>query len=134
MRDGARKAALNPAGLGTAPLFSIPGGPALAQYLGATSTPATSTQRRTPTAAPSTFPHALNPSVAADTQLPTALAAADLAPGTGAAGPLYHDAFDISVQRNGSLIYSVQGVSLEINAPVSLGTALPMNPGVPRIN
>ncbi len=128
VRDGARKAALNTAGLGNAPLYSIPGGPALAQYLGATSTLATFYATASTDGSTLTFPHALNASVAVDTQLPLALAGADLAPGPGAAGPLFHDAFDISVQRNGTLIYSVQGVSLEINAPVSLGTVLPTHP------
>jgi hypothetical protein len=123
----ARRAALNQAGLGDAPLFTVPGGPALAQYLGATSTPASYATVNADGSA-LTFTHALNSSIATDAQLPTALAAADLAPGPGAAGPLYHNAFDISVQRNGLSIYGIQGVSLEFNAPVSLGTALPMNP------
>ncbi len=128
VRDGARKSTLSQAGLGDAPLFTVPGGPALAQYLGATSTPANFYATANADGSTLTFAHALNASVATDTQLPTALAAADLAPGPGAAGPLYHNAFDISVQRNGLSIYGIQGVSLEFNAPVSLGTALPMNP------
>jgi uncharacterized protein len=128
VRDGARKATLNATGLGNAPFFSIPGGPALAQFLGSTSTPATFYATASADGGTLTFPHALNASISADMPLPTALAAADLAPGPGAAGPLYHDAFDITVQRNGTPIYSVQGVSLEISAPVSLGTALPINP------
>jgi phage tail sheath protein FI len=128
VRDGARKATLNAAGLGTGPLYSIPGGPALAQYLGATSTPTTFYATASADGTTLTFPHALNASISADVQLPIALAAADLAPGPAAAGALFHDAYDISVQRAGIPIYSVQGVSLEPNAAVSLGAAMPMSP------
>jgi len=116
------------------PLFSIPVGTNLRQLLAnafaavpATAVPTrpVSTLYGTVSGTTVTLPKALNPTLSADTTVPLAL----LAMGSRAGdGNIYHDSYDISVQRNGLAIYTFPGVTLEQGSANDLSIAMVQNP------
>ena len=89
-RAAARKGTLAApdAQTGAAPVYAVPGGPVLAQYLGLTPPPAWfyATGNAGGTL---TFSKALNAKLAADVTVPAALAAADLTPAQDGAGAVF---------------------------------------------
>jgi phage tail sheath protein FI len=112
-----------PTDAGATPLYSIPAGSNMQSIF---NLPATvSTLYGTAAGGMVTLTKAANPALAADTQEPLAVFAMGSRAGDG---NIYHDSYDISVQINGSPIYSFPDVDLEQDAQNNLAVALASAP------
>jgi phage tail sheath protein FI len=110
-------------GLGAAPLYSIPVGTNISRLLGVPTT--VSTLYGTVSGSNVVLPKALNAALSADTTVPLALLAMGSRTGDG---NIYHDSYDISVQRNGLPVYSFPAVTLEPDSTNNLQVALAQHP------
>jgi uncharacterized protein len=112
-----------PTDAGAAPLYSIPVGPNLRTLFGLPAK--TTTLYGTVASGTLTLPKAINPALASDTIAPLAILALGSRTGDG---NIYHDSYDISVQRNGLTVYGFTDVDLEQDATNNLATALAQAP------
>lgn len=112
-------------GIGAAPLYSIPVGTNIGQLLGVPTT--VSTLYGTVSGTTVTLPKALNPALSATAPPTVPLALLAMGSRTGD-GNIYHDSYDISVQRNGLTVYSFPAVSLEPDSTNNLQVALAQTP------
>jgi phage tail sheath protein FI len=110
-------------GIGAAPLYSIPVGTNISKLLGVPTT--VSTLYGTVSGTNVILPKALNPALSADTTVPLALLGMGSRTGDG---NIYHDNYDISVQRNGLTVYTFPAVSLEQDATNNLAVAMAQKP------
>lgn len=110
-------------GIGATPLYSIPVGTNIGKLLGVPAT--VSTLYGTVSGSNLVLPKTLNPALSADTTVPLALLAMGSRTGDG---NIYHDSYDISVQRNGLTVYSFPAVSLEQDSANNLATAMAQMP------
>jgi hypothetical protein len=112
------------AGIGQAPLYSIPVGTNLRSLLGITDATIT-TLYGTVSGTNVALLRSINAALAADVTLP--LAVLGMGSRTGD-GNIYHDSYDISVQLNSVEIYSIGDVDLEQDATRSLDQVLLQSP------
>ena len=112
-----------PTDAGAAPLYSIPVGTTMRAIL---SLPAsTTTLWGTVSGSTVTLPKAINAALSADTTIPLVMLGMGSRTGDG---NIYHDSYDISVQRSGLNIYSFADVDLEQDATNNLAVALAKTP------
>jgi uncharacterized protein len=111
-------------GIGGAPLYSIPLGTNMSKLLGVPTT--ISTLYGTVSGTNVILPKTLNAALSADTTVPLALLAMGSRTGDG---NIYHDSYDILVQRNGLTVFSFPAVNLEPDATNNnLAAAMAQNP------
>jgi phage tail sheath protein FI len=113
-----------PNSYGATPVFSIPIGPTMRSLLGVSSAILTLYATATSTAFSATL--ALNPKLTAPIAgAPLALLAMGGRPGDGG---IYYDQYNISIQNNGSTIFTVANVDLDSAGANNFAVAFPKNP------
>ena len=112
------------AGIGTAPMYSIPVGPTMRQVFSSLSA-GTTTLYGTVSGATVTLPAAINSDFKTDQSVPLAMFAMGTRTGDG---NIYHDSYDISVNSGTLPIYSFPDVDLEQDAARSLAVVMAQNP------
>jgi phage tail sheath protein FI len=112
------------AGIGQAPMYSIPVGPTMRLVFSSLSA-ATTTLYGTISGSTFTLPKAINPDFSADQSVPLAMFAMGARTGDG---NIYHDSYDISVNSGALAIYSFPDVDLEQDAARSLAVVMAQTP------